>query len=265
MGLGDELMATGMARGAKKRGKRIAFGDGKRLVYSPWSAQIFKGNPNIVQPGTEFEADVEWIPHYKGHRLYANQGSHGWIWIDGFRPIPGEMFFDEAEIEFAETIPRGFVLIEPHVKKTAGNKQWPPERYAQVARMLLAHGYHVRQFDYGSGVMRGVEPIATANFRQALAALGRAALFVGPEGGLHHGAAAVEIPAVVIFGGFIHPRTTGYDTHVNLFSGEIACGLTSPCPHCRRAMDAITVDEVWAAAQNQLSTIPTPKLEAVLA
>ena len=36
------------------------------------------------------------------------------------------------------------------------------------------------------------------------------------EGGLHHAAAALGMPAVVLFGGMISPRNTGYDVHVNL-------------------------------------------------
>jgi hypothetical protein len=36
MGYGDELMATGMARGAAARGKRVAFGDGQRIICGPY-------------------------------------------------------------------------------------------------------------------------------------------------------------------------------------------------------------------------------------
>jgi len=83
--------------------------------------------------------------------------------------------------------------------------------------------------------------------------LARCSLYIGPEGGLHHGAAAVGTPAVVIFGGYIHPTTTGYAAHVNLFGADEACGNTTECQHCKLAMDAITVDQVYEAAKGILS------------
>jgi hypothetical protein len=55
-----------MARGAKARGKRIAFGDGQQIISSPWSEQIFRFNPNIARPGDERADDIEWIRHHKG-------------------------------------------------------------------------------------------------------------------------------------------------------------------------------------------------------
>lgn len=71
---------------------------------------------------------------------------------------------------------------------------------------------------------------------------------MGCEGGMHHGSAAVGIPAVVLFGGFIHPRTTGYESHANIFTGGRACGSIKPCAHCRQAMLAISVERVLGEA-----------------
>jgi ADP-heptose:LPS heptosyltransferase len=80
--------------------------------------------------------------------------------------------------------------------------------------------------------------------------LARAKLYIGAEGGLHHAAAALGVPAVVLFGGFIPPLVTGYETHINLTGGaQEACGSLKPCDHCRKAMDAISVEEVAAAAR----------------
>lgn len=104
----------------------------------------------------------------------------------------------------------------------------------------------------------GVSHIRTATFRQACGALSGAKLYIGPEGGLHHAAAALGIPAVVIFGGFIHPRTTGYDLHTNLFVGDEPCGSTNYCVHCVDAMASISVDEVFSAAIARLSAKRDP-------
>lgn len=258
MGYGDEIMATGMARGAKERGKRIAFGDGRHIAWSQWSEPMFRNNPNVAHPGDEGDPDIEWIAHYKGHRLYnrLSQNRRRWKWNLDFRPIPGELVFTENELSLSRSIPRGFILIEPnvpHQKSVAVNKDWGHSRYKAVAKYLLGNGHRVIQFDFGSYRLPGVERVHAADFRQALTVLSRASLYIGPEGGLHHGAAAVGIPAVVLFGGFIPPQVTGYPTHTNLTGGATACGSLRQCDHCKVAMNKITIDEVCSAAIEHLN------------
>jgi ADP-heptose:LPS heptosyltransferase len=102
----------------------------------------------------------------------------------------------------------------------------------------------------------GVEQAQTDSFRQACALLSKASLFIGTDGGLHHAAAALGKPAVVIWGGYTHPRNLGYDFHVNLqANGVEPCGLTIPCQHCRTAMDRVTVKEVVQAVKGELRRI----------
>jgi len=48
---------------------------------------------------------------------------------------------------------------------------------------------------------------------------------VCPEGGISHIAAALNMPAVVLMGGFTDPIWTGYNFHVNITSDV-------PCKHC---------------------------------
>lgn len=257
MGYGDNLMATGLARGAKARGKRIAFGDGSSIIWDQHSAAIFQGNPNIAAPGSEGSSDLEWIPFYKGNRIY-NKHDHlrdRWLWNYSFRPTPGEVFFTEKELNFAKLYGKGFVVIEPLVpdfKGCAPNKSWPLNRYVNVVQMLRARGYKVVQFSYRNKAISGAEGIFTPTFRHALAVLRNARLYIGPEGGLHHGAAAVGIPAVVIFGGFIPPQVTGYDFHRNLTGGARACGSLSKCEHCKQALENIRSKEVYRAAKEIL-------------
>jgi len=257
MGYGDEVMATGMARGARGRGKRIAFGDGKRIVWGPWCAEVFRGNPNIAKPGSEGAPDIEWVAHYKGHRLYNKMGRGRWVWNYEFRATPGEIFFDDAELRRAEGAGEGFVVIEPHVpahKSVAPNKDWGFEKFQRVAELLAGAGVRVCQLGDGTRpALQGVEFVRTSSYRHALSVLSRADLYVGPEGGLHHGAAALKVPGVVMFGGFIPPSVTGYDIHTNMTgdAGE-ACGSLAACDHCRKAMASISVDEVWQAVRRYL-------------
>lgn len=262
MGLGDNLMATGMAKGAAARGKRIAFGNGSNIIWDHNSEQIFRGNPNIASPGSEHDCDIEWIPFYKGNRIY-NKHDHineRWIWNYQFKAQPGEMFFSDEELSFVMKATRNFnekfVIIEPNVpsyKGCAPNKTWPLYNYTHIAQLLKQKGFDVRQFSHHGDSIPGVNKIKTPSFRHALAVLSKAALYIGPEGGLHHGAAAVGIPAVVIFGGFIPPQVTGYDSHINL-TGESkqACGSLTTCPHCAEAMKTIKIKHVYSAAKDLL-------------
>lgn len=247
-----------MAKGASKRGKKIAFGDGRKIRWDQHSATIFQGNPNIAKPGEEKFNNVEWIGFYRGSRLYNTAGENRWIWNYDFKAQPGEIWFTAEEKKFAEQFSGDIVVIEPNVpafKSVAPNKQWPVDRYEVVAK-ALAPGRKVLQFGYGGRHrLKSATAVYTPSFRHALAVLSRASLYIGPEGGLHHGAAAVGIPGVVLFGGFIPPEVTGYDTHINLNGGAEACGSWSSCPHCKAAMDAISVEEVLKAAEQKLNKV----------
>ena len=258
MGLGDNLMASGMAKGAAQRGKRIAFGNGSNILWDQHSEQIFRNNPNVAPPGSEGSSDLEWIPFYKGNRIY-NRHDHindRWLWNYDFKAVAGEVFFHKNELEFARRQGEGFIVIEPYVpayKGCAPNKDWSISRYLTVIQLLKAKGYDVRQFSYSRGTLPGTIAIQTPSFRHALAVLSRASIYIGPEGGLHHGAAAVGIPAVVIFGGFIPPQITGYDTNINMTGGaEHFCGSLTQCDHCRKALDNIGSKEVYRAAKSIL-------------
>lgn len=260
MGFGDEIMASGLARDAAARtGKLIAFGDGKKIIWSDQSRQVFENNPHVAPPGTENNPDLEWIPYYRGKRFYGEVKNDRWKFRD-WTPPKGQIFFSTAEREFGfENLTKGwpFVVIEPRVKLigacAGANKQWPIDRYAAVAKFLAERKIRVVQF-VPKGLKKllsNVEAIETANFRSALAVLSGALLYIGPEGGLHHGAAAVGTDAVVIFGGFNSPKSTGYEWHENLAVGE-PCGNIKKCEHCRRAMESISVEQVLASAKKLL-------------
>jgi hypothetical protein len=260
MGYGDELIGSGLARGAFARGKRVAFGDGTRIRWRPQAHEIYAGNPNVAPPGSEGAPDLEWVPYYSGHRMYGEVVIDRWVFHD-FRCPPGELFFSADEIAYACAIRcPNLVVIEPRTKEMGAcvgvNKQWPQDRYLEVARDLALDGY--TPVCLGPPGVRGwtdLPVIHTPTFRHAVALMGAALLYVGPEGGLHHGAAAADTQAIVIFGGFNSPRSTGYPWHTNLTAGGEPCGRINPCKHCRKAMDSITVADVLAHARRILAQV----------
>lgn len=262
VGIGDEIMGSGMARGAAARGRRTAFGDGRRIIWGPHCAEIYRNNPNVAPPGSEGAKDLEWRRYYSGSRGYVkgtkadHKAGRRFVFDASFRPPRGEFFFDEAERSWASAFGTGFVIVDGYLppKGQSMNKKW--HGWSEVAAALQEAGRDVRQFQRPVETtlpVRGARPMATPTFRHAAALLASAALYIGPEGGLHHAAAAVNIPAVVLFGGFIHPKTTGYDGHVNIFTGGAACGSLQPCDHCRDAMAKITAAQVLESAEGLLA------------
>ena len=60
-----------------------------------------------------------------------------------------------------------------------------------------------------------------------------------------HAAAALNKKAVVYYGGWIHPRITGYNFHENLYftHSKSPCGARGYlCDHCEKARKSIKVD-----------------------
>jgi ADP-heptose:LPS heptosyltransferase len=257
MGYGDEIMGSGLARGARAQGKRVAFGDGQKIHWSSWCPEIYLNNPNVAKPGSEGQKDLIWVDHYKGRRKYNKLENGKWVWNYDFKPVPGEFFFDDHETDVAKFFKKGFVVVEPNVpwhKEVASNKDWGEGKYEELGRRFVKQGVRVVQFRHKNTrrIVPGAGIEAIPRFRHVVAALSQAALYVGPEGGMHHAAAAVGVPAVVLFGGFIPPQVTGYDGHVNLTAGARACGSIKPCSHCREAMSKITVEEVFDASMRLL-------------
>ncbi len=254
-------MATGMARGAHSRNRKIAFGDGSRIIWDHNSESIFRYNVNIATPGETAAANLEWIPFYKGNRLYNKQDydNERWIWNYDFRATPGEIFMQTEEVAHWYDYPKGYIIIEPNIpspqyKRSAVNKEWPLDRFNEISTRLNKLGYEVRQLQFVGmeKCLKHALPLPSKSFRQGLGAIQRARLVICSEGGLHHGAAAMGVPAVVLFGGFIPPQVTGYDFHTNISVGG-ACGKYVPCQHCKDAMNSITVDQVWEAVEKMLS------------
>jgi ADP-heptose:LPS heptosyltransferase len=241
MGFGDELMAVGQARKMNETDpRRVQIFD--RFGAARWHP-VFENNSRLARPGEE--GDFQQLHNGPGNRPYIlGTADDHWTWRD-FECTPGEIFFTQAEKQFASAY-RPQIIIEPTLKSRASpNKQWGLERWQQFAKLAKKAGYGLTQLGApGTRPLQYANMISTPDFRHAAAVLANAKAYVGHEGGLHHAAAALGIPAVVIFGGFISPAQTGYATHRNLYAGGTPCGNRTPCEHCKAAMAAITPQHV---------------------
>jgi hypothetical protein len=262
MGWGDEIMASGRAREAQRADPRpvvIADKHGQPRWHEAW-----RGNPRIAAlKGRCIPKDCQVIIDGPGARPYVDTSSTTLWRFRAGQQLRGELYLDDAELAFAR---RGeYVLIEPNVKAEARNKCWPLERWAAVVEGLP----EVRWVQAGAcdaPTLPHVERVCTDTFRQAAGLLSGARAALVPEGGLHHAAAALGVPAVVLYGGFITPEITGYPEQVAIVDcgPRTPCGARSPCPHCRASWDRITPAMVIEAVKGLLTRSARPPEDPIV-
>ena len=184
------------------------------------------------------------MPNVPQNRPYiaAIEPNH-FIYRPEFRAVPGELYLTEEETRDKSD----YILVEPHTKDewTGPNKRWAWDRWCEVVKLPYRF---VQTGPEEAETLPGVERIVTKTFREALSVLSGARLLVTTDGALHHAAAALGIPAIVIWGGVASPVNLGYESHINLWNGSRPCGTFNKiCPHCREALDAISVETVKRA------------------
>jgi heptosyltransferase-1 len=154
-----------------------------------------------------------------------------------------------------------FVMLNPGAGWVS--KQWPPERYGQLAKNLGKVGFKSLinagpgEQDLARAVQIASEGTAEAlecSIPQLIAFTRRASLFVGGDTGPMHLAAALRIPVVAIFGPTDPVRNGPYGTR------SIVLQSPSNRPHRNRAtldpgLVTIGPEQVLAACQKLLGGV----------
>lgn len=258
MGVGDEIMAAGHARVvSEETGKRVHILDyHRRPRWDP----LWAGLPWIAKPAERGDfARIMNGPQCRPYVQYPFTRRHGQRWT-GWRARDhvGAIALTEAETAFARRVSGSigpFIVIEPTLlEKSNPNKQWG--KWSELLGVLIERGHVVVQMGPDrTAVLPGIRNfVRTSTFRDAAAVLSRAQAAVLPEGGLHHAAAVLGVPAVVLFGGYISPETTGYPGHINIAEGE-PCGKWMRCDHCADIWQRLSAEYV----ADQLETLLTAK------
>ena len=275
MGFGDEIMTTGFARLAKKKHPeaQIVIGDLKKNYF--YDNIIFKNNPNITdKKNYQKSKKTICLNTYPGQRPYVKSWNEKRIfWNENFKTIRGDLYFDKKELLIAKKAFdkilnewesktnknfQGIVFIEPSRKDKEystdnkknfflgeRNKCWINERWQEVIDSLKNEILFIQTIHSESSKLDGTFKFKS-DFRTACALMSFCDCFLGWEGGFSHAAAALNKKAVVLFGGWIHPRTTGYDLHSNIYidiEGS-PCGMRDSCKHCEECRNLITTKEV---------------------
>jgi heptosyltransferase-1 len=152
-----------------------------------------------------------------------------------------------------------------------GAKQWPAERYGEVARMLSRHG--ITSFlNYGPGeeevasaahtASGGAGQLLSCSLTHLISITRRARLFIGGDTGPLHLAAALGVPVVAIFGPTDPARNGPFGTESIVLRHP-----ESPTTHSRNSephdtMLEITSDYVMAAARHLLASASSKSVAA---
>lgn len=261
MGIGDEIIASGHAKRLfEKHGKRVMICD---VHGQPrWSA-MWQGINWIAHPVTDRDApDImrlrngprcrPYIDYKKGFTRRGGLNYSGWRCQDhrGFIQLTDHEMRNAAAL--AKELGR-FTIIEPLVKSGANpNKQWGRHKWQELADLLIAEGMNPIQIGGEKTTkLDGVRHVFTSDFRYGVALMKFSRWNFLPDGGLHHAAAALGLPASVLWGGTNDPGILGYPEHVNVFFPAV-CGKWMPCGHCRAIWNWLSASYVWEVTLPQL-------------
>jgi heptosyltransferase I len=153
-----------------------------------------------------------------------------------------------------------FIILNPGAGW--GAKQWPAERYAEVARALGAEGYRSlinfgpREDQLARAVEQRAEGHAFArqlSISQLKLVSTRASLFIGGDTGPLHLAAGLKIPVVALFGPTDPARTGPYGTRSIVLRDPSSITSHKRVRETEAGLMNISAEQVIAAARQLLS------------
>ena len=249
MGYGDEIMALGRAETIYSiLGKPVAICDTNGI---PRKHCIWENHPAVDSDSPLHIIDGPSVRPYILKWKRSNAGLTI-VWNTKYRAHAGHIRLTAREqVEALDIMPKKpFAIIEPIVRRgSSQNKKWDIERWEEVIKNFPIPVY---QFNLGeqTKILCGAFLINSYGFRISAGIVEHASLVMTVEGGMHHMAASMNTPAVVVFGGFADPKITGYIYQKNFYVElpESPCGKYYPCKHCKKAMSMIYPDKVRKAA-----------------
>jgi heptosyltransferase I len=169
---------------------------------------------------------------------------------------------EEAEACIATKVAglgKDFVIINPGAGW--GSKQWPAERYGEVARAFSICGF-TPLINFGPGEQElalkvqatsgGVSQPISCSISELVALTRRARLFIGGDTGPLHLAAALRVPVVAIFGPTDPARNGPYGTQSVVLRNPASKTSLSHTSAPDPGLLAISAGEVISAARELL-------------
>lgn len=252
--LGDNLMLSFLAREIKKKYPDLLIG------IETSRPELFLDNPNIDKIYTEKVASKYYKLQYRIERgisthildQLANNYSSTLSEVDHKL----ELFLNDTEISrVLPGLSEKYIVIAPQGKQSfaANRKEWNFNSFVGL-RDIFSEYKFVQVGSESDSLLPNVMDFRGLPVRECAAIIYSSLAGIFLEGGMMHLANAVGKPSVIIYGGALNPKITGYKMHINL-STSPSCSpcFTSSQPmetcetmHC---MKEITVDQVAEAVR----------------
>ena len=273
MGLGDDLMITGFVEQEydKHPNKQIVIGNSnENLIFD---SIMYLNNPKITHSTKlDKKKPVHFINYNDLNRFYINYkdcNDKNLAWRTDFKLIPGKIYFSKKEVNDSEDIlneannywlknnskrPKGIIFFESYSTKGDNNfysnkiinKNWGEENWQNLINKIKSKYLIIQSVHENTIKLNGTFYSNNKfNFRTACALMNKCNLFLGNEGAFSHASAALNKKAVVYFGGWISPQSTGYEIHENIYFNDVKspCGAVGYiCRHCKKAREVIGVE-----------------------
>ncbi len=283
MGYGDDLMITAHASHIKKKFPERQVVIGSVVKKQAYHSIVYENNPNISDcTNLNLNKPIHIIDYHPGNRPYIdykNSNNINYCWNKEFKPIPGELYFSKKEISEANKIIeraidywnkinkknfKSIIFMETTSTKINDkqfsikhkNKDWGIDNWLNLINKIKEDYLIILSVHDKTKIIDGVFAPKNVNFRLACSILNKCDVYVGPEGGFGHVAAALNKKAVIYFGGWITPEVIGYDFHENIYykNRKSPCGeYKYECKHCDEARKNITVDYFIRSLKKSLS------------
>ena len=256
---------------------------GETFLVGSQHPEIYRGNPHVRHlPCKSHTTTVYWRRLLKLFKIvskveYINYNQHGSI-------PPRHIFTLLCErVGLTETPKCPVIFLAPEEKaqrflpksnkpwigiQSTGNsahtenKNWSVEKFQEVAAALRQR-YAVAQFGAPADPPLEVDVnlCGKLSLRQSFVALQECKGFVGQVGFLMHAAATVNVPSVIIYGGFEAPWQSGYECNTNIYNPVpcAPCWLWTPCPYSKRCMNEISSKQVIEAFEQLMLKIEVHK------
>jgi hypothetical protein len=277
-GIGDELLLTAVARELKKRKPDIRIW---QVSHSPDLLKYNKDYHKVFDWGHIHLRFSNLLNGRRVHLSYSEQIIPGEL--EGAPPrhviaelcrkagisdeieIRPYLYIDEEEKKKGRLFPQQIVLHcvgESSYENVMRNKLWPKEKFESVVRMIREKQIGGKDIEIvqvgiaGDPYIDGcVDMRGKTSLRETAAIINQAKAFIGTEGLLCHIARAVDCRSIIIYGGRVHSKQTGYACNENLdsFVPCAPCWKWNKCDRQRICMDMITAENVAEAVEKVLA------------
>ena len=277
MGHGDDVMWLGEAYIVhKKTGKKIRPVKGGKTTRRSAKPMCFEGIPWLsTNEGGPDVIDFEIRPNQIDAPTYDKNGNvngrklqqlRQYEGVDSYEPKKfNEIVFNGQEKAATKELQkkfgdRNYIIFNPDPKKTKfrqNNKDWGWQKWVDLSAMLSVQYNIVRCYHGKGGELPNAYNIRTHNAKAAARAVINAKAVITTEGLMHHICGSYNIPCVVIYGGVTGPSHFGYEGQENLVYDHpmTPCNTKyKDCPHCREAMDSISINDVAESLERALNT-----------